>query len=331
MKMHLTEGNVEYGRSLLRALSNTGISVLYQDLGLRVTWSLNVPPAWGDSDLIGKTDHEFLPAAEAVRMVAAKKSLLQGGEASSLEIRINTGDGVSWYEVWIDADHLDADETIIGIITTAVDITEQKQREQTLRTLLREVSHRSKNLLAIIQSIATQTGRYAQSVEGFLTSFRGRIQSLAASQDLVTSSNWRGADLRELVAGQVGRYTADPARAILMEGHNPYLNPNAALHIGLALHELAVNSVSSGALSKPDGQIKIRADLTTAENGEPELQLIWSEVADTPSADKLEKRFGTAALERVVPMSLNGRSELNIEDGHVVYRLHVPKGSFEIE
>ena len=100
--------------------------------------------------------------------------------------------------------------SVSGIVSTIVDVTSQKHREQTLRTLLREVSHRSKNLLAIIQSIATQTGRYSGSIDVFLTRFRGRIQSLASSQDLVTSSNWRGATLSELVAGQVSRYCEDP-------------------------------------------------------------------------------------------------------------------------
>lgn len=104
--------------------------------------------------------------------------------------------------------------------------------------MLREVSHRSKNLLAIIQSIATQTGRYSGTIEGFLVRFRGRLQSMASSQDLVTSSNWRGANLHELVMGQVARYSADPSRAIRFAGTQPFLNPNAALHVGLALHNL---------------------------------------------------------------------------------------------
>ena len=197
------------------------------------------------------------------------------------------------------------------MITTAIDVTDRKRREQTLRALLREVSHRSKNLLAIIQSIATQTGRYSDSIDSFLSRFRGRLQSLSSSQDLVTSSNWRGADLRELVTGQVGRYVADPVRHIRIEGANPYLNPNAALHIGLALHELAVNSVSYGALSKPDGFVTIRAEI---DDG-PALNLTWREAISQRKATAAEKRFGSVALERVVPASLNGSATLTIGDG----------------
>src|SRR5690606_26338767 len=121
-----------------------------------------------------------------------------------------------WFDLWIDADTT-PDGTPSGIITTIVETTDQKRREQTLRVLLREVSHRSRNLLAIIQSIATQTGRYSSTVDGFLARFRGRLQSLASSQDLVTSSNWRGADLGDLVHGQAARFSATPQAAVRLE------------------------------------------------------------------------------------------------------------------
>ena len=143
-------------------------------------------------------------------------------------------------------------------------------------------------------------------------------------------SNWRGADLRELVIGQVGRYCADPAKNIRLEGANPYLSPNAALHIGLALHELAVNSVSYGALSRPDGSVTISADLKAGETPDA-LTLTWTEAIAT-GADKLkDKKFGSVALERVVPASLNGKGSLTADGNRLEYRLVVPKGNFEID
>ena len=326
MKVHFPDGNVELNRSLMRALRHTGISLIYQDRSLRVVWAQNIPHSWSSRDVTGMTDAEFLPASEAERVVFAKKAVLRAAEPQNLEIRIADGDSVHWYEISIDADK-SADGDLKGLITTAIDVTDRKRREQTLRALLREVSHRSKNLLAIIQSIATQTGRYSDSIDNFLSRFRGRLQSLSSSQDLVTSSNWRGADLRELATGQVGRYVADPARHLRMEGANPYLNPNAALHIGLALHELAVNSVSYGALSKPEGIVTI-----SAEMGEgPLLNLIWREAISQRETTSAEKRFGSVALERVVPASLNGSATLTIGKAELEYRLSVPPGSFELE
>lgn len=321
------------GRSLLRALDNTGISVLYQDPELRVLWARNVPSSWSTGDLFGATDDQFLPAAEAQRLIRAKKAVLESGHPQSLEINVPADGGAKWFNIWIDADR--NEDLLGGVVTTAVDITEQKRREQALRTLLREVSHRSKNLLAIIQGVATQTGRYSGTIDGFLTRFRGRLQSLASSQDLVTSSNWRGADLRELVAGQVSRYTVDPARSVLLKGVNPFLNPNAALHIGLALHELAVNSVSYGALARPDGHVTLTARIVPAEDnelpGERALSLVWTEDIPPNGGGLGNKRFGSVALERVVPASLDGVASLKVGPDVLEYSLLVPQGSFEIE
>lgn len=332
MDVHKPEANMELGRSLLRALDNTGISVLYQDTDLRVLWARNIPPAWAAAgELAGSTDTDFLPQSESQRTVAAKRLALDNGTPSGLEIRVPARDGPRWFKIWVDADRQNGD--VRGVVTTAVDITEEKRREQTLRTLLREVSHRSRNLLAIIQSVAAQTGRYSGTIESFLNRFRGRLQSLASSQDLVTSSNWRGADLRELVSGQTARYVSDPSHAVRFEGVNPFLNPNAALHIGLALHELAVNSVSYGALSRPGGHVRIDAELVSDGPGEPappSLALTWTEPL-LPAVEFPTKRFGSVALERVVPSSLNGAAELSTTDGVLRYRLTVPAASFEID
>ena len=185
--------------------------------------------------------------------------------------------------------------------------------------------------MAIIQSIATQTGRYSSSVDEFLARFRGRLQSLASSQDLVTSSNWKGADLRELVTGQVGRYSSDPARNVRYEGENPYLNPNAALHIGLALHELAVNSMRYGALSAPSGFVTVSATRGGPGEAGDGLSLSWTEKIDPSNASLHRKRFGSLALERVVPASLSGAAHLAIEADRLDYRLTIPAGSFELD
>lgn len=333
MNVHHPETSVELGRSLMRALNNTGILVLYQDPQLRVLWAQNVPPSWSTGDLFGATDDQFLPASEAERVIGAKKAVLESGHPQSLEIHVPAEGGTKWFNIWIDADRNES--SVGGVVTTAVDITEQKRREQTLRTLLREVSHRSKNLLAIIQSIATQTGRYSGTIDGFLTRFRGRLQSLASSQDLVTSSNWRGADLHELITSQVGRYSADSDKSVRLEGVNPFLNPNAALHIGLALHELAVNSVSYGALSRPEGHVNLAASLVRNDAGQATpgaLELVWTEAI--PAGDSggvRNKRFGSVALERVVPASLGGTATLKVEPGQLEYRLLVPEGSYEID
>ena len=102
-----------------------------------------------------------------------------------------------------------------------------------------------------------------------------------------------------------------------------------ALHIGLALHELAVNSVSFGALSRPDGAVTVAAELVAGPPGGTALSLTWREAlvsADTPWPDEeaREKHFGSVALERVVPASLDGVARLEITPLSVEYDLVVP-------
>ncbi len=314
------------GRGMLQALTNADITVICQDRDLAVSWAHNVPAKWGREHIIGLKDEDFLPRADIERITELKRRVLRTGKPEKLEIRQAASAGGGWYDVWLDAARADGD--ICGVVMTLVEVTAHKHREQTLRTLLREVSHRSKNLLAIIQSIANQTGRHSDDIEQFLSRFRGRLQSLAQSQDLVTSSNWRGAQLSQLVRDQLDRYCIDPATSIRLEGPEPHLSPNAAIHIGLALHELAVNSVSYGALSRPGGKIEITTALDGQE-GEPDLLLTWREEGAQGVANA-QKRFGSIALERVVPASIDGEATLEIGDGKVEYRLRVPNGNFEL-
>lgn len=317
--------------ALLHASRNAGIAVLYQDCKLRTVWSHNLQSPWAEA-FEASGDGSLLPQQQADRLAAARKNVIATGNPDGLEISVaDHAAGMRWFEVCIDADKPAG--KVQGVVVTVIETTEQKRREQTLKALLREVSHRSKNLLAIIQSIASQTGHYSSSIDGFLERFRGRLQSIASSQDLVTSSNWRGAGFRELVVGQIGRYSIDTDITVRFSGDDPYLNPNAALHIGLAVHELAVNSVSYGALSRADGYVEVAAARTSAgPDGEEHMTVHWSEaIGPVPDSTIHRKRFGSVALERVVPTALNGSAELDIGTDTLEYRLVLPKANFEME
>ena len=302
------------------ALRHTGIYVAYHDRTLTKVWTRNIL-----APLVPKKKGSGVPPAQLERIEAAQRHVLETGESGRIEVSMPHEDGVRWFDIWLDADQ---DETgIQGIVSTWIEVTEQKRREQTLKTLLREVSHRSKNLLAIIQGIASQTGRYSSDIGDFLTRVRGRLQSLSSSQELVTSSNWRGARLRELIESQMERYGADPSRSLRFEGVDPFLNPNAALHIGLAVHELVVNSMSYGALSQSDAVVDVTAGLADLDANPPALWLRWNERFPSCSSPD-QKRFGSVALERVVPAALDGMATFEIADDRVEYHLVVPAGNF---
>jgi two-component sensor histidine kinase len=132
-----------------------------------------------------------------------------------------------------------------------------------------------------------------------------------------------------LVSGQLLRYCASPEQNFRLEGEDPYLSPNAALHVGLAVHELAVNSVSFGALSKPGGMVTISAQVEPGKDAG--LELVWAEkvALDIETLKQKEERFGSVALKRVVPASLNGSAALTIDAQGLEYRLSIPRENFE--
>jgi two-component sensor histidine kinase len=195
---------------------------------------------------------------------------------------------------------------------------------------LREVSHRSKNLLAIVQSIASQTARFTDSIDDFLLKFRRRIQSLSYSQDLVTDSNWRGALFRDLVHSQVEKYIDVSDERLSIDGDNPYLFPGAALHVGLALHELVVNATSFGGLSIPYGRVKISAKVIHVASGDDRLEFRWEETNPAmPEVFEHDPRFGSAVLQRIVPASVNGHADYRIDGTGAVYSLVIPTEQFD--
>ncbi|WP_062227308.1 PAS domain-containing sensor histidine kinase [Aureimonas frigidaquae] len=312
----------------LRALANTELVVFAQDTELRYLWTFNAAGSWLAAAADGTRDEDFLSPDSAERCNSIKLQVLATGRPARFELCTVEGGQNRWFDVRVDVDRPEGGD-IVGLIGTSLEITEQKRREDTLKSLLRELSHRSKNLLAIIQSLASQTARHSITIPEFLVRFRGRIQSLASSQDLVTDADWRGASLQKLVRSQVDRYAPEGMRQIHLEGPDIYLSPTAALHVGLALHELAVNAASFGSLSVQDGVVDIGVALQEAPTGKI-LVLSWQERNGPKVGARSDTRFGTSTLERIVPNSVDGVAELSYQAEGLRYRLEVPDAHFEI-
>jgi two-component sensor histidine kinase len=134
--------------------------------------------------------------------------------------------------------------------------------------------------------------------------------------------------LHTLVMAHILRLAGRTAQSVSLLGDNPLVNPNTALHVGLALHELTTNASTHGALSRPgQGHVSIESRLVQS-GGEPILTFEWSET--TPSAPKPSPgpRFGTVVLERVVPQSVGGEARFSHDAAGVHYWLRIPKGRF---
>lgn len=317
--------------ALMQAIQSADIFVLYQTSDLVYRWAKNLPDLFKDGWHENCRDTDFLNAELADNMETIKLQVLASGTPQTLEASFKHGDQPIWYRFSIDC-HRNEQGEVLGLITTGVNVSELRRREQILKILLREVSHRSKNLLAIIQSIANQTAGFTTNIDDFVRKFHGRIQSLSQSQDLVTESNWRGASLRELLQTQSQGYFPENSDSIVINGDDPYLFPGAALHIGLAFHELIVNSLFYGALMHEGGRISITCYVEHELEECPQAVISWHEFfvpEKNDDGDNINKaRFGSAVLERIVPAAVSGEAVYEIGSGHVTYRLTIPSSQF---
>jgi two-component sensor histidine kinase len=302
------------------ALSGSRITVAAADLDGRYTWIFN-PPADFPHDVVGKDDRELLPADAALALAAAKSEALASGEAREMEIGLPSERGTRWYDARVRV-HRHRDE-VVGTVVSLIDITDRKVQEEHLRIVLRELAHRSKNLLAVIQGIARQTAQSASSIQQFVSRFNGRIFSLSRAHDVLTDADWRGARIFDLVRSQIALYAENRLPAVKLEGENGFLRPNAAQYIGLALHELTTNAIKYGALSREGGSIVVRFERSHADASI--YCFTWEERSSAELREPRGSSFGLMMLADVVPTSVSGSAKLGFEPPGLRYELQIPK------
>ena len=198
------------------------------------------------------------------------------------------------------------------------ELAEAKRR---LEVTLRELTHRSKNLLTVIHAIARQTASRTRSVDDFLDRFGARLHAIGLSHDLLIADEWQGASLRQLVEQQLKPDTGSLGERIAIEGEDIMLKPEAVHNLGLALHELKVNAEKYGALSNAHGSIRIFWQFS--ENAKT-LTLLWQE-ADGPAVGAPGgSGFGRAVLESIVGKALAGEVTLSFPETGVRCQIVIP-------
>lgn len=214
------------------------------------------------------------------------------------------------------------DGTCARLVSVMADVTDQKNAEQRIRFLLREMSHRSKNLLAVIQSLASQTIRSSSSMADFQSHFERRLQGLAASHDILVDQNWHGATLGNLVRKQLAPFVDPDSDRAIIDGPAVDLNAAAAQAVGLALHELATNAVKYGSLSVSGGTVTVEWRREPDDSGS--IALDWTESGGPPVSPPGRKGFGHAVIERMAPASIGGRVVLEYRPTGFHWRLIIP-------
>jgi len=302
------------------ALRGSHVTVSTQDRDLRYTSISNPLPGHTIEDILGHTDADLFAEETGPALAALKNEVLSNGRPKTTEMAIGNGPGVRWYDIHVDPLRNEADE-VVGVICASIDVTERKEGEAHLRLLLRELTHRSKNLLAVIQAMARQTARHAGSIDGFLTHFSARLQGLAASHDLLVRESWHGASLGELIRSQMSNHFAR-AGQVSIEGPDVALKPEAAQNLGLALHELAANAEKFGALSAPEGRVSI---VWHRHDGEA-LELNWREQLGPKVKARSKRGFGSLVIERNLARALDAQVDMAFDPDGLRCRIVIPAG-----
>lgn len=273
-------------------------------------------------EMEGKPLDQFTHPDDLASGEAAWERLKAGAaDEYELEKRYISKDGTSvWGHTTVSCVR-DADGQIAYLIKIIQDITERKNSEQVRQLLAREVHHRSKNLLSIVQVIARQTA--SRSPQDFVESFSQRLQALAANQDLLINSGWQRAELFDIVRIQLEHFGAIGSRVII-SGTSITVSPSAAQPLSMALHELATNAAKYGSLSNESGRIEIA---WVVEDGT--FRMSWRETGGPVVTAPTAKGFGTVVLDNMVTSSLSGEVSMDYLSGGFVWQLQCPLASLD--
>lgn len=194
---------------------------------------------------------------------------------------------------------------LIGVVQ---DINDRKLQDAQRESLVTELDHRIKNLLAVVQSVAAQSARKSASLDVFLKTFAARLKSMSSAHDLLSAARWRGATLARIAAAELGGLAPTQTR---WDGPELFLTPRAASALSLTLHELAVNAVKYGALSTEGGKVEVV--WRRAPNGGFALE--WLETGGPPANAPTKRGFGATLIEDVVGRELGGSARMEYRRG----------------
>jgi two-component sensor histidine kinase/DNA-binding response OmpR family regulator len=282
----------EQGRGLALAAGNMG------------SWDFNlISGTWfwdeGQSHIFGVDHASFVPSTENVKKgihpedVEKVRSLLRNlspdNATSELEFRIVRPTGEVRWCTAVAVASFDASGIPIRFSGVTTDITERKEAETRQTLLAREVDHRAKNTLAVVQAIVRMAKR--DSIEDYAKAVEGRIGALAQTHELLSQSRWEGADIRRLVQEELAPYHSENPNRVTAIGPALVLAPEQAQLVAMAVHELATNAAKYGSLSIAAGRVDI--SWSTVEGT---LFLNWTESGGPTVVPPAKLGFGTKII-----------------------------------
>jgi PAS domain S-box-containing protein len=228
-------------------------------------------------------------------------------------------------EIWLEEAskaQFDAAGRLISLKGLTLDITENKRAEERQNALMAELDHRVKNVLARVAVVAMATREGSSSMDEFVRTLDGRIQSMASAHSLLSQSRWHGVSLSELVRNQLAPYATDANMTI--SGADVMLSAVETQALAMVLHELVTNAAKYGALSTRGGRILVNWERQTNATAATTLIIAWQELGGPPIAAPIRSGYGTSLIRDLIPHELGGTVDLVLASDGACCKISVP-------
>ncbi|MBB5660654.1 PAS domain-containing protein [Brevundimonas halotolerans] len=298
------------------ATNISGLAMSEHDEALKYVWGHNVPEA-----CLGQTPAEFIGPEVGEPLEKILRRTLETGQTQSEEISFLTGEQRLWYDVQASPSTLPDGRR--GVVASALDVTTRKLNETKLEVLAQELSHRVKNVFAVVQAIVRQSASATDVPAAFVAAVEARLVALSAAQDALMSMSDDRFSLRDLLARQLSHL-----ERVEMEGPEVLLPGKIAPYLSLAVHELGTNALKYGSLSVPEGRVAVR----WIQSDPDHVRLSWQEqggpvVKPCPTGGKARGGgFGSMLLTRVFEGATGGEVDLQFAEDGLHWTATIPTG-----
>jgi PAS domain S-box-containing protein len=334
LERRVAERTAELKASTTRLLQSEQLRSLALAAGQMGSWDWDAVSGeifWdeGQHHIFGVDPKDFKPTPQSVcalveredwdRLQATMKGLAENGQTYQGEFRVRRPSGEQRWCIGAAAASIDATGRVARLGGVTVDITDRKNAEERQALLVREVDHRARNALAVVQSIVRLTR--APTKEAYIAAVEGRITALARAHVLLSESRWQGANLVRLLDEELAPYRRTEHERIVTQGPAVFLDPATAQILALALHELATNAAKYGALSAVSGSVNLAWQVRPGS-----LDLHWIETGGPPVPSSRADGYGTRVISASIERHLDGRVVFDWRPQGLCFAMSIPLG-----
>ncbi|NNE56615.1 MAG: PAS domain S-box protein [Hellea sp.] len=315
----------------LAAIVASSVDAIYsKDLEKVVTsWNKGAEIMFGYSadEMIGASILSVVPDDKLAEEEMLLKRLRDGEILAPIETVRQRKDG-KLIDVSITSSPItNRDGDVVGYSKILRDVSERIAAVNHQKLLMQELAHRSKNQMAVISAMARQTAKNSKSIQDFRKTFEQRLQGLSVSIGLLVERGWSGAPLDQLINIQSKTFITEKSK-LRCSGPDVTLDNVASEAIGLALHELATNSLKYGAWSSRSGFVTLSWEIIPGDAGD--LEIVWKEQGGPAVKEPSHTGFGQIVIERLVAQKLSTDVKLVYSPEGVIWTFRLPAQHFSL-